>query len=216
VGNPFHAAVTEIARRAGLRFILNVVCDGEGRVVALGAGEPEETFRQLVENAGALYETEIPQQFDVVIGGVGHPKDINLYQTSRAPTYLFFAPQPVVRKGGTMIIPAHCEEGVGQGLGEQRFYEIMSRASDVTEILEDSRSRGYPAGGQRAFVMAKVLQECQVIIVGSKYPHLAREMKMIPAADMGEALSFVQEKHGSEADILIVPQALHTLPIVRA
>ena len=215
-GNPFHQAVTEIARMAGLRFILNVVLDEEGRVVALRAGEPKAAFHRLVEIARAFYETEIPRQFDVVIGGVGYPKDINLYQTSRAPTYLFFAPQSVVKQGGTMIIPARCQEGVGQGLGERRFYEIMKWASNATVILEDARRNGYPAGGQRAFVMAKVLQECEVIIVGSECPQLVSEMKMIPAPDMVEALAFVEEKHGREAGVLIVPHALHTLPVVRA
>ena len=215
-GNPFHQAVMEIASKAGLRFILNAVLDEEGRVVALGAGEPKAAFERLVEIARSFYEVEIPRQFDVVIGGVGYPKDINLYQTSRAPTYLFFAPQPVVKKGGTMIIPARCQEGVGQGLGERRFYEIMKWASSATEVLEDARRNGYPAGGQRAFVMAKVLQECEVIIVGSECPQLVSEMKMIPAADMVEALGFVEEKHGREADVVIVPHALHTLPVVRA
>jgi nickel-dependent lactate racemase len=214
-GNPFHQAVTEIARRAGLRFILNVVLDEEGKVVALGAGEPEVVFERLLEIASSFYEAGIPQQFDVVIGGVGYPKDINLYQTSRAPTYLFFAPQPVVKRGGTMIIPARCQEGVGQGLGERRFHEIMKWASDVTEILEDARRHGYPAGGQRAFVMAKVLQECEVIIVGSEHPQLVRETKMIPAADMGEALGLAEEKHGKGTNALIVPHALHTLPVVK-
>ncbi len=214
-GNPFHEAVSEIARKAGLRFILNAVLDEEGRLVALGAGEPEVAFRRLVEIAGAFYETEIPRQFDVVIGGVGYPKDINIYQTSRAPTYLFFAPQPVIKRGGTMVIPARCQEGVGQGVGERRFYEIMRWASDTAQILDEARTHGYPAGGQRAFVMAKVLQESEVIIVGSEHPQLVSEMKMIPTADMGEALSFVEEKHGGEGDILIVPHALHTLPVVK-
>jgi nickel-dependent lactate racemase len=214
-GNPFHQAVTEIAKRAGLRFILNVVLDDGGEVVALEAGEPEAAFEGLVDVARSFYEAEIPRQFEVVIGGVGYPKDINLYQTSRAPTYLFFAPQPVIKRGGTMIIPARCQEGVGQGLGEQRFYEIMKFASDATEVLQDARRHGYPAGGQRAFVMAKVLQECEVIIVGTEHPQLVREIKMIPAADMGEALRLVEKRHGREADILIVPHALHTLPVVK-
>lgn len=213
-GNPFHQAVTEIAQKAGLRFILNVVLDEEGDVVALEAGEPEVAFERLVEVARDIYEVDLPRRFDVVIGGVGYPKDVNLYQTSRAPTYLHFAPQPVVKKGGTMIIPARCQEGVGQGLGEQRFYEIMRSASDATEIVEDARRRGYPAGGQRAYVVAKVLQECDVVIVGSEHPRLVEEMKMIPAADMAEALGFAEEKHGGDAELLIVPHALHTLPVV--
>ncbi len=214
-GNPFHQAVTEIAKKAGLRFILNVALDEVGKVVALEAGEPEVAFQRLVETARTLCEKLIPRRFDVVIGGVGYPKDINLYQASRAATYLFFAPQPVVKRGGTMIIPARCQEGVGEGLGERRFYEMMKRAS-VGEILEDARSHGYPAGAQRAFVMAKVLQECEVIIVGSEFPQLVREMQMIPAADMGEAFEFVEQKHGRGADVLIVPHALRTLPVVTA
>jgi nickel-dependent lactate racemase len=213
-GNPFHQAVTEIARRAGLRFILNVVLDDRDRVVSLAAGEPEAAFMQLVEVARSFYEASIPQQFDVVIGGVGYPKDANLYQASRVPTYLFFAPTTVVRDGGTIIIPAPCQEGVGQGLGEKRFLEIMKSAQHPTEIVEAARRDGYPAGGQRAFVLAKVLQSNEVVVVGCEHPDLVRDTKMTALRDMDEALGYVAEKHGRAADVLIVPHALHTLPVV--
>jgi nickel-dependent lactate racemase len=212
--NPFHQAVTEIARKAGLRFILNIVLDSAGRAVTIGAGEPEATFESLVERARRLYEVEVSQQYDVVIGGVGYPKDVNLYQASRAPTYLFFAPRPVVKKGGTIIVPARCQEGVGQGLGERRFHELMRSAHDPKEIVETARREGYPAGGQRAFVVAKVLQECEVVIVGSEHPGLIRETKMIPIADMMEAFQFVERKHGRDADVLVVPHALHVVAVV--
>jgi nickel-dependent lactate racemase len=215
-GNPFHQAVTEIARKAGLRFILNVMLDEDARVVAVEAGEMEAAFERLVRRARTFYEEGIPRQFDVVIGGVGYPKDVNLYQASRAPTYLFFAPQSVVKKGGTMIFPARCQEGVGEGLGERRFYEIMRLARDAREIVKSASKHGYPAGGQRAFVMAKVLEQCDVVIVGSEHPEVVQEMKMIPAEDMTDALRFVERKHGREADMLIVSHALHTLPVVEA
>lgn len=213
-GNPFHRAVTEIASKAGLRFILNVVLDDVGRVVSLGAGEPELAFRQLVQNARSYYEAPIPHQFDVVVGGVGHPKDVNLYQASRVPTYLFFAPTPVVKDGGTMIIPAPCQEGVGQGLGEKRFLQIMESARDATQIVEAARKDGYPAGGQRAFVLGKVLEACEVVVVGCEHPALVETLKMTPAQDMDEAMRFVERKHGASADVLVVPHALHTLPVV--
>jgi nickel-dependent lactate racemase len=212
--NPFHQAVTEIASKAGLRFIINVVLDATERVVAAAAGEPEATFESLVERARHLYEVEVSQQYDVVIGGVGYPKDVNLYQASRVPTYLFFAPRPVVKKGGTIIIPARCQEGVGQGLGERRFHELMRSARDATEIVESARKDGYPAGGQRAFVVAKVLQECEIVVVGSKAPRLIEETKMRPAVDMIEAFRFVEEKHGRDGDVLVIPHALHTVPVV--
>ena len=40
-GNPFHEAITEAARRASLRFILNVVLDDDKRILRVTAGDPE-------------------------------------------------------------------------------------------------------------------------------------------------------------------------------
>jgi nickel-dependent lactate racemase len=213
-GNPFDEAVTEAARRAGLRFILNVVLDDEKRVVCVKAGEPVETHRQLVAFARSIYEVAIPHQYDVAIGGVGFPKDANLYQASRAASYLFFAPTPVVRPGGFLIVPARCEEGAGAGVGEQRFLAAMRNAPDVQFILDDARQRGYPPGQQRAFVMAKVLEQARVVIVGSEHPEVVTACKMTPAATMEEALALAASELGDDLSVLIVPHALLTLPVV--
>ncbi len=144
-GNPFHEAVTEAARRANLRFILNVVLDDDKQVLRVAAGEPEAAFKDLVEFAKSVYEVPIPKQYDIAIGGVGFPKDANIYQASRAPSYLFFAPTPVVRPGGYFIIPARCEEGAGAGVGEQRFFKAMRDAPDIQSILENARQQWIPS-----------------------------------------------------------------------
>jgi nickel-dependent lactate racemase len=213
-GNPFHEAVTEAARRAGLDFILNVVLDDHKRVVTVKAGEPEETFRELVAVARQVYEVPVPQRYDVVVGGVGYPKDTNLYQASRAASYLYFAPTPVVKDGGFLIIAAPCQEGAGQGVGEQRYYETVKSATDMPSLLEELRRSGYPPGAQRAFVMAKVLEKARVIVVGSERPDVIRDCKMIPVETMNQALHMASQQLGAQLDVLIVPHALLTLPIV--
>lgn len=215
-GNPFHEAITEAAGRAGLGFILNVVLDDEKQVVEVKAGEPVETHRQLVDFARSIYEVPIPHRYDVVIGGVGYPKDANLYQASRAASYLFFAPTPVVRSGGYIVVPARCEEGAGEGVGEQRFLEGMRDAPDVQAILCDAREHGYPPGQQRAFVMAKVLEEANVVIVGSECPKVVTACKMTPAETMEQALMSAALDLGEDLEVLIVPHALLTLPVVNA
>jgi len=214
-GNPFHEAVTEAARRAGLRFILNVVLNDDKRLLRVTAGDPELAFQDLVTFAKSVYEVPIPHQYDIAIGGVGFPKDANLYQASRAPSYLFFAPTPVVRPGGYFIIPARCEEGAGAGVGEQRFLSAMREAPDVQTILEDARRNGYPPGQQRAFVMAKVLEKTNVVIVGSECPDLVAACKMIPAATMQNAIELSTSKLGLPCKVLIVPHAMLTLPVIR-
>lgn len=213
--NPFHEAISEAARRVNLRFILNVVLDDNKNALRISAGDADLAFNDLVDFAKTVYEVPIDHQYDIAIGGVGFPKDANLYQASRAPSYLFFAPTPVIRPGGFFIIPARCEEGAGAGVGEQRFLAAMRDAPDVQWILDDARLNGYPPGQQRAFVMAKVLEETNVIIVGSDFPDLISDCKMIPAATMQEALQYASDRLGFDCEVLIVPHALLTLPVLR-
>jgi lactate racemase len=214
-GNPFHTAVSEIARRAELRFVLNVVAREDKEVVAVAAGEPTEVLETLVGVARAMFTVPIDSPADLAIAGVGYPKDANLYQASRAASYLYFAPRPVVREGGVVIVPARAQEGVGEGLGEQRFHELMKAAPSARAVVEEARSRGYKAGGQRAFVMAKVLEHCEVVVVGSECPDLVRDLKMTPAATMAEALALAFSRVGTSARAYVIPHALLTLPVIR-
>jgi nickel-dependent lactate racemase len=215
-GNPFQQAVQEAGVLAGLRFIINAVLDEEKRPVAIAAGDPLGCFSHLVEKARAIYEVAVPRQFDIAVAGVGHPKDVNLYQASRAVSYLFFAPTPVVRDGGVFIMPAPSPEGAGEGIGERRFLETMRRAKDMPALIRELREKGYPPGAQRAFVMAKVLEKTSVIVVGSQTPEIVRDLHMIPASDMDEALLLARRMADKdEPDLLIVPHALLTLPVVK-
>jgi lactate racemase len=216
-GNPFHETIREIARRAGLRFCLNVVSDDHERVVAVAAGDPDAVLTDLVAKAAALYTRPIPKQYDIVIAGVGHPKDVNLYQASRAATYLRFAPTPVVREGGAIIIPARLEEGAGEGAGEQRFLAALERAESPAAVVDEAR-RHFAGGEQRAVMVALTLQWCQVIVAASEAPEVVRLAKLRAAVDVEEGLDIAYEHIGrpAKASVLLVPRALHTLPIVQS
>jgi nickel-dependent lactate racemase len=216
-GNPFHETVREIARRAGLRFCLNVVTDDRERVVAVAAGEPDAVLADLVVKAAALYTRPIAKQYDIVIAGVGHPKDVNLYQASRAATYLRFAPTPVVREGGAIIIPARLEEGAGEGPGEQRFLAALERAESAAAVVEEAR-RHFAGGEQRAVMVALTLQWCQIIVAASEAPEVVRLAKLRAAVDVEEGLDIAYEHIGrpARASVLLVPRALHTLPVVQS
>jgi len=215
-GNPFHETIREIARRAGLTFCLNVVTDDRGRVVAVAAGRPDAVLADLVAKAAALYTRPIPKQYDIVIAGVGHPKDVNLYQASRAATYLRFAPTPVVREGGAIVIPARLEEGAGDGAGEQRFLAALERAASPAAVVDEAR-RHFAGGEQRAVMVALTLQWCQIVVAASESPEVVRLAKLRAAVDVEEALDIAYEHIGrpTRASVLLVPRAIHTLPIVQ-
>ena len=112
-------------------------------------------------------------------------------------------------------MPAPCAEGAGDGVGEQRFLKAMQDAPDIASILEDARRHGYPPGQQRAFVMAKVLEQNEVIIVGAEDPDLIRSAKFLAARTMEAALDMVSARLGHNMEALVVPHALLTLPIVQ-
>jgi lactate racemase len=215
-GNPFHQTIVEIARRAGLRFCLNVVTDDQERVVAVAAGAPDDVLSELVAVAARLYTRPIAKQYDIVIAGVGKPKDANLYQASRAATYLRFAPTPVVREGGAIIIAAQLEEGAGEGAGEQRFLAALERAESPAAVVDAARKH-FEGGEQRAVMVALTLQHCMLIVAASEAPEVVRLAKMRAAVDVEEALDIAYEHIGrpTRASVLLVPHALHTLPVVQ-
>src|SRR5437868_1622667 len=215
-GNPFHDTVRELARRAGLAFCINVVTDDRERVVAIAAGDPDAVFAELAAKAAALYTRPIAKQYDIVIAGVGHPKDVNLYQASRAATYLRFAPTPVVREGGAIIIAARLEEGAGEGTGEQRFLAALERAASPVAVVEEAREH-FAGGEQRAVMVALTLQHCAVIVAASEAPEVVRLAKLRAAVDVEEALDIAYEHIGrpTRASVLLVPRAIHTLPVVQ-
>jgi len=207
-GNPFHETLTESARRAGLRFIINVLKDGDGRVVEVAAGAPQPTFEHLVASARRLFEVPLDQQYDIVVAGVGRPKDTNLYQASRAVTYVCFAPQAVLRPGGVVIVPAPCEEGIGQGLGEQRFAEAMARYANPAAVVDALRNSVTLAGEQRAYLLAKALTGYRAIFVGVRDPEVVRHCHMTPVASMAEALDLARAWTRPDATVLVVPHSL--------
>jgi nickel-dependent lactate racemase len=213
-GNLFHQTVTEAARRAGLRFILNAVCNDAGEVVAVRAGEPEAAFAELVADAKSLFVRPISRQYDIAVAGAGYPKDANLYQASRAATYLYYAPRPVARRGGVIILPARCQEGAGEGTGEQRCSEMLCQASDMEELTAEMCERPFLAGEQRAYMIARMLTYCQVIVVGAECPQMVEAMHMIAAADMDEAFAIAGGMVGKQASVLVVPHAVLTLPVL--
>jgi len=214
-GNPFHETIRELARRAGLRFCLNVVTDDRERVVAVAAGEPDAVLAELVARAAAIYTRPIGRQYDIAIAGVGAPKDVNLYQASRAATYLRFAPTPVVREDGSIIVPARLDEGAGEGAGEQRFLHALESAESPAAVVEAAR-RHFEGGEQRAVMVALTLQHCQIVVAASESPEVVRRAKLRAAVDVEEALDIAYEHIGRppRASVLLVPRALHTLPVL--
>jgi nickel-dependent lactate racemase len=90
----------------------------------------------------------------------------------------------------------------------------MQDSGGPDAIVEKARKFGIQAGEQRAYIMARVLQDVTVIFAGVEYEDVVRKLGCIPASSVEEALAKAQEIVGEAATVLVVPHALLTLPIV--
>lgn len=217
-GNPFQDAVRVVARRAGLDFVANVVKNTEGGIVDIRYGAPETVHDALASLASTFMTASLPHQVDVAIAGVPSPKDANLYQSSRAASYLQFAPVPVVRPGGTIVVPSACPEGIGEGTGEQRFGAAMRHPAGPKGIIHDARANGIQAGAQRAYVMAQVLQDVNVVIAGAADPSSIEGLGFGVSPSVEDALNQVLASASPDRplSLLVAPYALQVLPVVAA
>jgi nickel-dependent lactate racemase len=215
IGNPFQEAVRRVAEAANVAFVGNVILDDDGRLVEIAYGAPAAVQDHLAAKARSFYEVTIPHQFDIAVAGVGSPKDVNLYQASRAASYLQYAPTAVVRDGGVIILPATCPEGPGEGVGERQFGETM-RNEVPAAIIARIRRDGVRPGEQRAYIMANVLKRVRVIVAGAIDPYSITGMGFDLAPDLPAAIEMAVDHVGIPASAIVVPHALLTLPIVRS
>jgi nickel-dependent lactate racemase len=213
-GNPFQEFVRRAGALIGVDVVINAVMPVHD-VITHAAWGGIEIHDQLVAAARALYEIPVPRApYDLVIAGVGAPKDANLYQASRAATYIGLSQAPVIRRGGVILVPAALPEGIGTGTGEQNFTAILRRLGPTGALIQSLRTNGCQPGEQRAYMIALLLAACHCIVVGSPDPALVTGVGLRHAPSMEAALEEAVKLLGvPNPKTLIVPDALRMIPI---
>jgi nickel-dependent lactate racemase len=210
-GNEFRRFLTEATQAIGLHFIVNVVQTGKKEVVKVVAGDPVKAFHEGVKVARGLYEVEIDQPGEVVVSGVSYPKSRDLYQASRAANVVVFGPRPVVEKGGTILIPAPCEDGCGH----PGYCNILKRSEDIGDVIALSREEGFAPGEQKALILAWILKRARIVMTDCTLPEeTLRELHLDSIPSLQEGLDR-ELKRNPKARVILIPDGLLTLPIIK-
>ncbi len=107
IDSPVRVGIEEVARRAGLSFIVNVVRDPKGRVLTVVTGDFVAAHRLGVEVSRRAYAVPVPELADIVIVS-SFPADIDWWQAEKGLIAAYFA----VKKGGVIVFAAPCPEGL--------------------------------------------------------------------------------------------------------
>lgn len=209
VDNPVRKIIDEVALKAGLKIILNVVLNSYGELVAMVTGHPIKAHREGVRISKQIHAVGLPCQADIVIAD-SYGSDIDYWQAVKAMTPVDVA----LKDGGVAIQIAACPEGVSSSHPEvlQFGYQSVQRILEMEKegLINKSvachavqASRVIIDRGQ-GYLITKGISKNDTLKLGFKYAST-------PQKALEEALA----KLGKDAKILLLRKAGGMLPVIK-
>ena len=205
--NPIHEDMLFAAKKANLAFIVNVVINGEKKIVKAFAGDAEKAHSAGCEFLKSCCGVAVPEVDIAITSNGGYPLDQNVYQCVKGMT----AGEAVCREKGVIILCAACNDGHG---GEA-FYKTLSQSDSPRKLLESISSvpRNQTKVDQWQYqILARILDKFQVIMVTKDCPHeMIRDMKMSVASTLDDALKLAYSMVGSDARVAVIPDGVSVI-----
>lgn len=202
--NPIHKDMLFAAEAAKLKFILNVVIDGDKKIISAFSGHYGKAHEKGCEFVRQLAQVE-PAEADIVItSNGGYPLDQNVYQAVKGMT----AAEACVKKGGVIIIAASCNDGHG-GEGFYRYFADAASAEEVASEISRVKQAETPADQWQAQILARVLMKSKVIMVSDECnKSIIDNMHMTYASSLEQALQIAEKDLGKKASITVIPDGV--------
>lgn len=208
----FRRFINAAGERLGVEFVVNLVIDPDKRLIRAFAGDPVSVFRQGVALARGVFEVPVAEMADIVVSVPGPPKNLNLYQATRACYPAILGPKPVVREGGIVIVPTPCPDG----LGEESARRWLRDTPDGLSIVEKARIQGIPEGAHMGYRFGRFLTHAsKVIVTDCLIPDdTIREVRLTPMRSAQAALDHALATLGAGATVLVIPHGVATIPVL--
>jgi len=205
-GNPIHEDMLYAAKKANLNFILNVVINGDKKIINAFAGHWEEAHLKGCEFVSKLAGVKSKLADIVITSNGGYPLDQNIYQSVKGMT----AAEATCKKGGVIIIASECADGHG---GDY-FYNTFKHVATVQEVIDGILSRGRKEtipDQWESQILARILLKHEVIMVTDTQRGIVENMHMKWAASIEEAIEMADEMLGNRSKITIIPDGVSVI-----
>ncbi|MFW9832028.1 MAG: nickel-dependent lactate racemase, partial [Candidatus Thorarchaeota archaeon] len=203
-GNPIHLDMVEAAQLARTDFIVNFVRNSQKEIVSAYAGDLTEAFLEGTKFVDKMGRLEIKEKADIVVTSSGFPKDINLYQGTKAMVHALGA----VRDGGVLIALLECREGIGNSVFEEWAHKYPS-----FEELSHQIQTNFIMGGHKIFYMAQGAQRVHQYLISELDPDMLKKFYYVtPFKSINAALEAALDQVGHDATIWAMPHGTDVLP----
>ncbi|MCQ1536933.1 nickel-dependent lactate racemase [Methanosarcina sp. KYL-1] len=203
VDSPARQNIEEAAKIAGLAFILNVVINSRKEIVAAAAGDFIQAHRKGAEYVDAMYKVPVEPADAVIVSCGGFPKDINLYQATKALENAV----PAVKEGGSIVLVAECAEGLGD-----EVYERWSLECKTPDEAVEKFRHCFEFGGHKSAIVGKAAGQFKLYMVSKLSEDISRSTYFIPMESVQKALDAILAEN-PDAKIHVMPDGGWTLPV---
>jgi nickel-dependent lactate racemase len=210
-GNPVFEEMREIVQLCPPHFLLNVTIDTGRRLTGVFAGDLAPAHAAAVAQAARQYQARLSHPYDVVVvTNMGYPPDTTLYQSVKG---MSVAGQGV-RDGGSILLVAGCEEGIGSADYEQGLRAAESPEALLRRILHTEEPRHDQWQIQcQAMVQtrARVLLHSKLTLEQTRASHLEYAAG---ASQAVQQLVADAQAQGREGSVLVMPYGQLTVPVI--
>lgn len=201
-GNPLHEDMCEAAALVKDLFMINLVMNAQMKLAGIYSGHYLTSWQAGCRAVDAIYKVPVPEKADVIVAGCGgYPKDISLYQGTKAIDNV----ESALRPGGTLILVIEAPEGGGPE-------EYFGWSADLTAGTIEKRLReAFTVAGYVFFLNCEQARRYNILLYSSIDPESVAPMGIRTFSDVDALLAAAQLDGKS---VYVIPNASTVIPCV--
>lgn len=206
--NPMIAMIDDVARRAGLRYIVNTILDAKSNIVRVVTGDPVEAHREGCRTAVSVYGVRIPERADIVVCD-SHPADIEMWQAIKG----LCTADLCLKDGGTVIMATPCPEGASPEHPELERYGYRN-FRETSKLVENGSVS--MVVGHHMVQGGRLLERARKVVLVSNHldASLAGRLHMAWAPSIEHAFHDAMKAAGPDARVVFLRNAAELFPVI--
>jgi nickel-dependent lactate racemase len=209
IENPVKREIERVALTTGLKWIVNAIQDGSGKLIHAVAGDPIQAYRIGAARSHSVYRSALPAEADIVIAD-SHPFDSDLWVASKG----IYASELAVKQGGVVVLVTPCTAGVSPSHPEvlEAGYQTFG---EVDRQVQKGMMTKLTVAAHLVHVGRVIKERARGVLVSRGIPKSdAEKLGFLYAEQPQEALEIAMSLCSSNAKVAVLQRGSEILPII--